>query len=313
MVKSLKDIKIMQNIVEDARIPISILAKKTRLSREVVQYRLKNLEKSIIASYQARLNLSIFSDSVYTLFLNIHGLERKDIFLRLKKLPNAHWIGSTLGRWNYIVSFSVNEKSSLNNFLDVLSGLFNKDIMKYVLTQQIKEYKDSFAGLFNKNLIISSQEIGKKEKVDEFDEKIIDLLAKNARISNAEIADKVNLTRESVRLRIKNLEKSKVILNYRTLIRPQELDLITFVLAISCKHTKSEELSKLCNFLCSEGYTSYVCTSAGEINILSVLSVKSIRDLDDICNKLRERFSEILEEVVPLPLIEVGSQEYLPK
>jgi DNA-binding Lrp family transcriptional regulator len=64
VIKSLKDQKILSNIIEDARIPISELAKKIKLSREIVQYRLKNLEKYLIAGYQARVNLKIFYNSM---------------------------------------------------------------------------------------------------------------------------------------------------------------------------------------------------------------------------------------------------------
>lgn len=308
-----KDTKIINAIIENARIPISILAKKTRLSREVVQYRLNNLEKNLISGYQARINLGYFVDSIYTIYLNIQGNERKEIISKIKKLLNVHWIGSTLGKFNYIISFSVNKENSLNNFLSNLSESFRENQIQYILTQQTKEYKDSFSGLFGNNEVIVSQKGIEKIKIDDVDREIIDELTKNARSSNEEIGEKVGLTRESVRNRIKELEKSKVLINFRTIIKPQELNLISYVVAIKSKTLQEKELDNICTFLSSFKEFSYVCQTAGEINILSVVSTKDLRELDEICTKIRDKFSNLLAELDVFPLIEVGSQDYLPR
>ncbi len=313
MLKNLKDQKIISNIVENARIPISELAKKTKLSREVVQYRLKNLEKDIIAGYQARINLRVFRSSIYTLYLNIPTLNRKEIILRLKKLPSVHWIGSTLGRWNYIITFSTEDFNGLNKLLDRLFNLFENYPIKHVLTQQITEYKDSFSGLFGANKLIVSQRNIKKIKIDELDKKIIDNLTKNARMSNEEIANHIGLTRESVRLRIKNLEKNEVIINYRTLIKPQALNLASYFIAIKIKTYNTKELAKLSLSLANNKLFSYVCVTSGDYNIIGVLTTNSIKELDEIVTNIRNEFPELIDEIESFPLIEVGGQEYLPK
>jgi len=312
MLKSLKDLKIMSAIIEDARIPVSSLAKKCRLKRENVQYRIKNLEKNLIAGYQARINLNLIADSIYTTYLNISGLKREEIILKLKKLPQVHWIASTLGRWNYILTFSVNNENKLSKFIDLLFGFFNKSQLEYSITQQIEEYKDSFSGLFGNNLLIISQKQIENKEIDEVDKRILGHLTKNARVSNLEIADKIEMTREAIRMRIKNLEKKEIILNYRTLIKPQALELENFVLAVKCNSGSSKKLSEICSFLSNNKFFSYVCTTAGEFNILSVVHLKSLKELDDICTKLRLNFPDIISEIEPLPLIEVASQNYLP-
>jgi DNA-binding Lrp family transcriptional regulator len=302
-----KDLKVISAIIEDARIPLTSLAKKVHLPREVVQYRLKNLEKNLISGYQARINLRLFSDLIYTLFLNIPGQNREETITKLKQLPSIHWIGSTLGRWNYIISFSI-KNGELNKFLDNLFNLFGN--INYSLTHQLTEYKDTFAGLFGSKRLLISQKKSEKYRLDELDHRIINNLTKNARLSNSEIADRINLTREAVRMRIKNLEKFGIILGYRTMIKPQSLNLMSYVLTIKCKTPNSDALNKICNYLSLNSSVSYVCTMAGEINILAVISSKSVKELDEVCNALRN-FAEI-KEIEAFPLIKVGSQEYLP-
>ena len=303
-----KDLKIVSAILEDARMPITSLAKKVHLPREVVQYRLKNLENNLISGYQARINLKLFSDSIYTMFLNISEKNREETIVKLKKLPSVHWIGSTLGKWNYILSFSV-KNEALNGFLDEIFTLLGD--INYSLTQQLIEKKDTFSGLFEGKKLLISQKKSEKFQIDELDRKIIYFLTKNARMSNSEIADKISLTRESVRMRIKNLEKQNVILGYRTMIKPHLLDLVSYVLTIKCNPPNSESLNRVCDKLVENNSVSYICTMAGKINILSVLTTKSLKELDDICNSLRE--VKEVKEIETYPLIKVGSQEYLPE
>ena len=52
--------------------------------------------------------------------------------------------------------------------------------------------------------------------IDEIDKKILNLLQKNARISNAEIARQINMAPSGVLERIRKLEKKGVILGYET-------------------------------------------------------------------------------------------------
>lgn len=312
-IKSLKDRKILALILENARIPITELARKTRLSKEVVQYRLKNLEKNLIVGYQARINLKFFCDSVYTIYLNIPGLKREEIIERLQKLPRCNWVGSSLGRWNYIISFSTDKKNNLQNFMDKLYVRFPNQNIKYILTEQLKEFKDSLSGVFGKNEFWVSHTETEKFELDNLDLKIIGLLTKNARSSNSEIAGKIGLTREAVRNRIKKLEKLNIIQNYRTMISLQHLNLETYILAIKCRRVDSSSLTKLCEFMSENPSIIYVCLTSGEINILSTICTRTMKELDFICSSIRLNFPDLIEELEPLPIVEVNTQEYFPK
>ncbi len=311
MLKSKKDLKIMQQIIENARMPLTVLARKTNLSREVVQYRLKQLEKNFITAYQARINLNHFAEAIYTIYLNIQGLERENAITKLKKLPLVHWISNSGGRWNYVVTFSVNYENRLKNFIDKLFYTFKDHIAQYTLTQHLLEYKDTFASLFGiKELKTSEKAIEQKRILDKIDIEILKELIKNCRVSNLEIAEKLNLTRETIRQRIQRLEKNEIIINYRTLINPSALELENYVLAIKCKNSNTNVLKELCNSLASINNCSYICLTAGEINLLVTISVKNLHELDKISTKVQKDFPNLIKEIEPLPLFEIGGQDY---
>lgn len=72
------------------------------------------------------------------------------------------------------------------------------------------------------------------QKIDQFDQKILQLLQQDARISHAEIGRKVHLSQPAVSERIKRLEAAGVIRGYRADISPRALGYqITAMIRIS--------------------------------------------------------------------------------
>ena len=59
--------------------------------------------------------------------------------------------------------------------------------------------------------------------LDELDQKIIQLLIENARISYSDIGEKIGISRVAVKARIQSLEKKGVIEEYTTIINPQKI------------------------------------------------------------------------------------------
>jgi Lrp/AsnC family transcriptional regulator, leucine-responsive regulatory protein len=85
--------------------------------------------------------------------------------------------------------------------------------------------------------------------VDEIDRKILELLQCNAKLSNAEIAEKVGLTMSSVHERVKKLERKGIIKGYVAVVDPDKLgkQLLAFVrLNVNSHETASGPIGALC-------------------------------------------------------------------
>lgn len=59
--------------------------------------------------------------------------------------------------------------------------------------------------------------------LDELDQKIIQLLIQNARMSYSEIGQRVGLSRVAIKMRISSLEQRGIIEEYTTIINPQKI------------------------------------------------------------------------------------------
>ena len=60
--------------------------------------------------------------------------------------------------------------------------------------------------------------------LDELDQKIIQLLVKNARMSYSDIGEKIGISRVAVKARIQALENKGIIEEYTTIINPQKIN-----------------------------------------------------------------------------------------
>ena len=59
--------------------------------------------------------------------------------------------------------------------------------------------------------------------LDELDQKIVQLLIKNARISYSELGEQVGISRVAVKMRVQALEKHGIIEEYTTIVNPQNI------------------------------------------------------------------------------------------
>ena len=83
--------------------------------------------------------------------------------------------------------------------------------------------------------------------LDELDQKIIQLLIKNARMSYSDIGQQIGISRVAVKMRVQALEQKGIIEEYTTIINPQKISG-----AISCYfeiETKPESLMEVAEIL----------------------------------------------------------------
>lgn len=88
--------------------------------------------------------------------------------------------------------------------------------------------------------------------LDSIDLEILDMLQENARISNADMARKLNLAPSAVLERVKKLEQKKVITGYTAQINPAALQqkLLAFILirsseGFTCSSNTADALAKI--------------------------------------------------------------------
>lgn len=108
--------------------------------------------------------------------------------------------------------------------------------------------------------------------LDELDQKIVQLLVENARISYSDIGEKIGISRVAVKARIQALEEKGVIEEYTTIINPQKISG-----AVSCYfeiETKTDYLVQVTELLFKNDIVTqiYRVTGKDKLHVHAVAS-----------------------------------------
>ena len=115
------DIAILRTLDQNARQPISHIAKKVKLSKEVVNYRIAKLEKiGVIEGYYPVINGFQLGNNLFKLliqFKNVNKTKEEQIINWLKLQKEVIWVGNGDGRWNLIITFQTKTISQFISFI----------------------------------------------------------------------------------------------------------------------------------------------------------------------------------------------------
>ncbi len=216
------DKKILAELDKNSRQSNSRIAKSLKISREKVDYRIKQLlAKHIINKFPTIINPTKFGYSMHKLYFQFQNLSREkeqELIHYLKANPYVQWITTCKGRWDMnIIIFSQN----VEHFNNLIKDFYNR-YGPYILTQN-----------FNITLAIGNMQKGwiLKEKyyystilytandredlpLDKTDFELLKTIANNSRLSVVEIAAHLHTTPRIIQYKIKALEKSQVIKGY---------------------------------------------------------------------------------------------------
>lgn len=113
------DTRLLALLAENARMPVTALARRLGLARTTVQARLDRLESNgTIAGYTLRLGQPARPQLKATALLSIEPRSGPAVLARLKSLPNVVRVHTTSGRFDMIAEISATTTEELDDTLD---------------------------------------------------------------------------------------------------------------------------------------------------------------------------------------------------
>ncbi|RLF58869.1 MAG: hypothetical protein DRN27_04200 [Thermoplasmata archaeon] len=228
-----KDRKILYELDFNSRQSNSKIGKKVGLHKNVVNYRIKRMEKNgIISNYYTMIDtfkIGYNSLRFYISFQNVTPEKREEIIAYFVNNKYTWWVGSFEGEYDLAVLIWIKDLHDFYGFwektLRKYHSYFQKQ--KFSLYCQLRVFRHSFLMKDDfKKTDRDKYEItggGKEVKTDELDFKILELLAVNSRIPTIQIAKKTDSSIDTIINRMKRLEKLDVIQGYRVNINYDKL------------------------------------------------------------------------------------------
>ncbi|MDD5650392.1 MAG: Lrp/AsnC family transcriptional regulator [Candidatus Nanoarchaeia archaeon] len=301
----LKDKKLLYELDNNSRQSCSRIGKKIGLSSEVVNYRIKRLEKeNIITQYQLIVNLSklnIIQFKICLSFQHLKSNELDKIIQELKKIDSTKWIISCKGNWDLIISMETDSIDNIdelkNNILTKFENYINKKAISILIEAQT--YNRDYL-LEDKSLITNSRIIMKKDKIikiDELDIKILKKLAENARKPIINIASELKQSVRIINYRIKQLEKSKIILGYKIAINYEKLGIIFFKTFVYLDNPNEERIKSLIRYLGQNKNIIHHVKVLGNWDLEPEFEVQSESEFNKILQEMKDQYSDIIKDI----------------
>lgn len=292
------DLKLLFELNWNCRQTHTALGKKLRISKQVVSYRISQLEKKeIIKSYHALIDwrrLGYNAVRVYLKWHNIVSEIEEQIYKKMKDNPFFMWTVKFEGEMDigfYLWVKSVPEFSEKWFY-------FLAKYRKYILKQEIYESVNMVH--YPMKPLIEKYEaeekiIGNKGAVnyDKTDYEILKAVTENGQMPIVEIAKKIRLTPKAAFYRLKNLEKNGIILGYNALIDTNKLGYRFY--KIDFYLNDMSRIKEMFEFAKQHKHIVYRMRTIGGPDFEIEVMIKDVIDMKKLIDEIREKYSSFIE------------------
>lgn len=300
------DQKILLELDKNPRASFNQLGKKTRISKEVAQYRFKQLIKNkILTGFFAFINISKLGYRTYKILVKYKSVTRekqKEIINFIIKHKLVSWAGNCEGTWDLIITIISTSKEFINFFTEFFGtfGFYFKQ-KEILIPINAPLFNDKYLSngklLYNKNLDFHTQE----EKIDKIDRKIILEISLNSRATFTEIGKKVNLSYWAVAQRFKHLVSKNILVLLKPRINFRKLGYSYYHLFIELHNEKIR--NKLVSYYTQHKDCIMIMNHVGYYALHLEFVIKQ-DEMKEIIIDLREKFGNDIMSYEPLLIIE---------
>jgi DNA-binding Lrp family transcriptional regulator len=317
----LKDRKILYELDLNCRQSNSQIGKKVGLKRDVVAYRINQMQKEGIIKYfwtvidTFKLGYNVFR--VYFNFQDISKNEKNELINDFVDYKNSWAVFSIAGPIDFGAVIWVKNIYEFNNFIDNIFNKFGKYISKKIISVYVQadEYEKTY---------LLSNEIKKRERIkftincgeekvdiDEIDFKLLNIISLNARIPLIDLSSKLNTSSQTINYRIQKLIKSGLIKGFRV-----EIDLSIFGLQyFDVRLTLADHSfrKKIIDFFQSKPYFKCINTAFGYADLELELILQNMDNLIKIMDELNEKFPHVIRNYHYFKYRDCHKERWLPE
>lgn len=312
----LKDRKILYQLDVNSRQSNAEIAKKVRLSKDAVGYRIKKLEEQwIIRGFRAVIDSSRLGYLFYRVFFNLMDMQPaklQELIEFLKNQKNVWWIAKLDGTWNFAFAIWVKTNKEFNDFYHELGLKFRENIKERLICPMV-----SYKEMSKKYLLEAKQEVsitsvgdGEKQEVDQTDLQILRFLSENARTPLIDMAHKLKVDSMTIHHRIKKLENKKVIQGYKLDLDSRKLGRDFYSVKINLRDVS--QIKEIKSFILTIPEVTATTEAIGSYDIEFDLEVENSERYFKILEDLETQF-DFIREVIYFRVLKNYKVLYMPE
>jgi DNA-binding Lrp family transcriptional regulator len=310
------DRKILVELETDARQSAARIAKKARVSEQLVNYRIRKYASSgLLRKFLMVPNFEKLGFTTYRIYLQFRATtvaKEEEIIAYIRDGMPCQWMGACDGRWDLIARISARDIFEFNCMMDAFLEKYGKFIRQKEVTVQLRHtWWPSTYGLGAphhekkpRHIVPSKSEAVKHDNKDML---ILAELMENSRMPTVEIAARVGLSPDAVRYRIGHLVKAGAIINMKSQLNREMTGLRHNQVFVRFQQTP-EGIARFLAFLGSFEPCFFVSSMVGAWDLQFGIDAKSSVEFHELLSQVKEKFSDVIAEYETL----IVYREYAP-
>jgi DNA-binding Lrp family transcriptional regulator len=301
-----RDGQILLELDTDSRRSASRIAKNLKLSQDVVNYRINQLEKKgIIKGYISviqffRLNYSIFKINLQ--FQHLPKEKHDEIISFFVSRKEVNWVAESNGRWDLIVNFIVEDiktfENDKNEFFAKYSNFISTKSISLMTQYRTspRTYLVSTKRPVKKSLIVQLEKsIG--PNLDELDKNLIKIVSLDGSISIIDLANKLEISPRIANYRFERLKKEGIIVGSRVSLDLDKIGYKFFKAFIYLENANDKRRAALLNFCDEHPNIIHSVVTLGDWDFEAEFEVKSNEEFYELITFMRNKFSDIIKTI----------------
>lgn len=294
-----KDKEILRELDINFRQSFSKIGRKVGLSKNSVGLRFEKLKECMLHNTLGLNNelLGYTMIKVYYSFDFYNENTELEIIKELKKHRNLLWAARYYGEYDVGTCFLVN---NLNDFIEQATKFDEKFANKI----NRKEIELVSKQIFFRHNFIHDREIPKYYKIEktnkilsltDIEKRILKTMRYEPRMSIIDIVRKTGLSTKTITSRLKQLEKTGIIMGYFMTLDHSKLDYNVFKLLIQIHSGKTNQ--EFDDYLSSLKETKYMVKMLGSWDYEVDLCCRNIRELQNKIEMMKEKFPNMFKKI----------------
>jgi len=311
------DKKIINCLNENTKSQYSEIAKKCNSSKEVISYRIKNLQtKGIIKEFVTIFGFGYWSNKILISFSKIDNTREEEIINFLKSHSNINWITPCSGSWDMVFSIMAKNPKHFDELLRKILKEIGENISQYKMGTSVGSYTFGHTYILGKTTEPKKKETENKNRKITFDKKdkeIAKIIHTNARTKLINISIQTKIPVDTVKYRIKKMEENKIIKRYRMILDPSKLGYNRYEIFLQCINLTEQKIKQFYNFAKNSPNIEYLSKCVGSWNIEFTVHFKTNQELRNFVLNVKKEFGEIIQNFETITLFETYNFIYFPK
>jgi DNA-binding Lrp family transcriptional regulator len=313
----LLDKKIIVELDNDARQPLSRIARKLKASKHVISYRLSQLrKKGILNGFYAVVDTSRLGYQNYRLYLRFGNASLKRRERIIKSLVDdtaTWWVAGTTYPWDAAVIFLAKSVAEANAKLRKTLASSSSEIADYSLQRYVKIVhfpKDYLVGLdpLQKRKSFTFGE-GEELPVSPLERKLLLELSYDARAGTVQLAKKLGTTPAVVKYAIRKMASEGTILGFRVLVDYEKIGYDYYWIHVDSPKDDGE----LAAFARALPSTVYFDETLGGHSVEFAVHMKKGESMHGLMETMLEKFGEAISGYSYFRVVENHKVVYMPQ